>query len=143
MRNGRAGIGIWTSAWGESKLVGREEDTDVHHMELPAIWMAIKGIPDDMNSQVRIRVFSDSQGALQSIQSPKINDSINLVMKIREKIRKGLFSLHWVPGHEGIAGNERANELAQMATAESQPMPALAATVPISVIHGRGKAAGL
>ncbi|KAG9665613.1 hypothetical protein KCU87_g10174, partial [Aureobasidium melanogenum] len=142
VRNGRAGIGIWTSAWEASKLVGREEDTNVHHTELLAIWTAIKGIPDNMNSQVRIRVFSDSQGALQSVQSPKINDSINIVMKIREKIRKGTFSLHWVPGHEGIAGNERANELAQMATDESQPMLAPATTVPISVIYGRGKAAG-
>lgn len=105
--------------------------------------MAIKGIPDDINSQVRIRLFSDSQGALQSIQSLKINDSINLVLKIREKIRKGTSSLHWVPGHKGTAGNERADELAQMATAESQPMPVPAATVPISVIHGRGKLAGL
>jgi ribonuclease HI len=146
VRNGRAGIGIWssspTSTRGESKLVGREEDTNVHHTELVAIWTAIKGISDDMNSQIRIRVFPDSQGALRSIPSLKINDSINLVMKIREKIRKGTYSLHWVPGHEGIAGNERANELAQTATADSQPMSAPAATVPISVVYSRGRTAG-
>ena len=141
VRNGRTGIGIWTSTWEAAKLVGREEDTNVHHTEMLAIWTAIKGIPDDRSSQVRIRVFSDSQAALQSIQSAKVNDSINLVLKIREKIRNATISLHWVPGHEGIMGNERANELAQLATADIQPVPSPAEVVPISVIYARGKAA--
>jgi ribonuclease HI len=141
VRNGRAGVGIWTPTWEISKLVGREDETNVHHTELFAIWMAIKGIPNDSNSQIQIRVFSDSQGALQSIQNRRINDSINLVMRIREKIGKTNFSLHWVPGHENIRGNERANELAQMATENTQPIPAPAETVPISVIHSRGTAA--
>lgn len=116
VRNGRAGIGIWTSTWEASNLVGRADETNAHLTELLAIWMVIKGIPSDSSSQVQIRVFSDSQGALQSIQNPNTNDSINLVMNIREKIRKGTFSLHWVPGYEGIKGNERANELAQLTT---------------------------
>jgi hypothetical protein len=103
--------------------------------------VVIKGIPNDRSSQVRIRVFSDSQSALQSIQNSKVNDSINLVLKIREKIRNATISLHWVPGHEGIMDNERANELAQMATAGTQLMPSLAETVPVSVIYARGKAA--
>ena len=86
-------------------------------------------------------MFSDSQAALQSIQSVKVNDSINLVLKIREKIRNATISLHWVPGHKGIMGNERANELAQLAIADTQPMPSPAEMVPISVIYARGKAA--
>jgi hypothetical protein len=109
---------------------------------LLAIWTAIKGIPDDRSSQVSIRVFSDSQAALRSIQSAKINDSINLVLRIRKKIRNATIALHWVPGHEGIMGNERANELAQLATANEQPMPSPAEGVPISVIYAKGKAAG-
>ena len=44
-------------------------------------------------------------------------------------------------GHEGITGNERANELAKLATADTQPIPSLAERVPISVIYARGKAA--
>jgi hypothetical protein len=50
VRNGRAGIGIWTSTWEMSKLIGREEDTNVHHTELLAIWIVIKGIPNDRSS---------------------------------------------------------------------------------------------
>ncbi|CAD0055397.1 unnamed protein product [Aureobasidium pullulans] len=140
VRNGRAGVGIWTSAWEASRTTRRAEETNVHLTELEAIWMAIKGIPQGNNRSVKIRVFSDSQSALRSIQSAKINDSIGLVMKIREKIAKATFSLHWVPGHEGIRGNERANELAQKATEVTSSMPDPTDKVPISAIYARAKA---
>ena len=140
VRNGRAGIGIWTSAWEVSRTIRRAEETNVHLTELEAIWMAIKGLSHEKNRLVKIRVFSDSQSALRSIQSVKINDSLGLVMRIREKIAKATFSLHWVPGHEGVRGNERANELAQKATDVASPMPNPASNVPISAIYARAKA---
>ncbi|KAG9801086.1 hypothetical protein KCU95_g30, partial [Aureobasidium melanogenum] len=139
VRNGRADIGIWTSAWEVSRTIRRAEETNVHLTELEAIWIAIKGLAHENNRLVKIRVFSDSQSALRSIQSAKINDSIGLVMKIREKIAKATFSLHWVPGHEGIKGNERANELAQKATEANSSMPNPANNVPISAIYARAK----
>ncbi|KAH0182327.1 hypothetical protein KCV03_g10365, partial [Aureobasidium melanogenum] len=106
---------------------------------IEAIWMAIKGLSHEHNRRVKIRVFTDSQSALRSIQSAKFNDSLDLVMKIREKIAKATFSLHWVPGHEGVKGNERANELAQKATEADSPMPDPAESVPISAIYARAK----
>jgi ribonuclease HI len=123
VRNGRAGIGIWTSAWKASRTIRRAEETNVHLTELEAIWMAIKGLSHEHNRLVKVRVFTASQSALRSIQSAKINDSLGLVKRIREKITKATFSLHWVPGHEEIKGNGRANELAQKATEVNTPMP--------------------
>jgi ribonuclease HI len=139
VRNGKAGIGIWTSEWEASKTIKRSEDTNVHHTELEAIWTVIKSIPQDTNRSVRVRVFSDNQGALRSIKKPKSNDSLNLVLKIRERISRATFSLHWVPGHEGIKGNERANELAQEATRDTQTLPARAPTVPMSILYAKAK----
>ncbi|KAG9511564.1 hypothetical protein KCV07_g10085, partial [Aureobasidium melanogenum] len=142
VRNGRAGIAIWISDWEVSRAIRRAEETNVHQTELGAIWMAIKGLSHENNRLVKIRVFSDSQSALRSIQSAKINDSLGLVMRIREKMAKATFSLHWVPGHEGVTGNERANELAQQATDVASPMPDPASDVPISAIYARAKAMG-
>jgi ribonuclease HI len=123
-----------------ARTIGRVKETNVHLIELEAIWIAIKGLAHENNRLVKIRVFSNSQSALRSIQSAKINNSIGLVMKIREKIAKATFSLHWVLGHEGIKGNERANELAQKATEADSLMPNPAIKVPISAIYVRAKA---
>jgi hypothetical protein len=57
----------------------------------------------------------------------------------REKITRATFSLHWVPGHELIKGNERANELAQQATEANSLMPNAANNVPIPAIFARAK----
>jgi hypothetical protein len=56
--------------------------------------MAIKSLSHEHNRLVKIRVFTDSQSALRSIQSAKINNSLGLGKKIREKIAKATFSLH-------------------------------------------------
>lgn len=139
VRNGRAGIEIWTAAWEASKTTSRAEDTNIHHTELEAIWTAIKNTSHETDWTVRVRIFSDNQGALRSIQNPRINESLNLVLKIGQRISKAAFSLHWVPGHEGINANGRADELAQEATRDTQPLPAPALAVPIPVIYDKAK----
>ena len=145
VRNERAGIGIWctssATSFEVSAIIGRADETNVLHTELEAIWRAIRGISHERSRGFQIRVFTDSQAALQNIRKPKVNDSINLVMEIRKKIRKGTFSLHWVPAHEGIEGNERAHELAQRATENTSQLPPRALAVPISVIYAEAKKA--
>jgi ribonuclease HI len=140
IRNGRVGVGVWTKAWEVSRTIAREDETNVHLAELEAIWTAIGHLSHEDNRTIKIRVFSDNQGALHSIIHPRSNDSIHLVTKIRKKIRKVTFSLHWVPGHEGIEGNEKANELAQKATEDSARLPEHAKTVPTSSIYAKAKA---
>jgi hypothetical protein len=47
--------------------------------------------------------------------------------------------LHWVPGYEGIKGNERANELAQKATEVNSLTPDPATNVLILAVYARAK----
>jgi hypothetical protein len=99
VRNGQAGRGIWTLAWEVSRTIRRAEETNVHLIEPEAIWMAIKDLAHKNNRLVKSRAFSDSQSAPRSIQSAKIHDSLGLVMRTREKIRRlqsvqGLSDLH-------------------------------------------------
>ena len=122
-----------------SRTTRRANEINVHLTELEAIWLAISNLSHNVHRSVRIRVFSDSQSALRSIQSPKVNDSLELVLKIREKIRKATYSLHWFPGHEGIRDNERANELAQQATEDRRPMKDPATEILISTIYAKAK----
>lgn len=67
VRNGRAGIGIWTPRPEVSMIVGREEETNVHLTELLAIWLVIKDLSHELSRATRMKVFTDSQGALSSI----------------------------------------------------------------------------
>jgi hypothetical protein len=77
-------------------------------------------------------VFSDSQQALRAIQAG--NDAQTgrtLIEKIAESIdalsRKGIdVRFKWSPGHEGIVGNEEANDAAQEASSQEGRPIALA-----------------
>jgi hypothetical protein len=60
-------------------------------------------------------------------------------MKIRKKIAKATFSLHCIPGNEGIRGNERVNELGQKATEAISLMLNPANKVSITAIYAKAK----
>lgn len=122
---------------GNAKDNKKSRGNNVQLTEPEAIWTVISNLSHDVYRSVKIRVFSDSQSALRSIRSPKVNDSLELVLKTREKMRKATYPLHWVPGHVGIRGNERANKLAQHATEDSRPMSKPATEVPISTIYAK------
>ena len=56
-----------------------------------------------------IWIFSDSQAAIQ-----RISKASNFISnQIRIESNKYHIHLHWCPGHEGIAGNELADNLAR------------------------------
>ncbi|XP_018360118.1 PREDICTED: uncharacterized protein LOC108759265 [Trachymyrmex cornetzi] len=65
-------------------------------------------------------IFSDSLSVLRAISSHQRKDVNYLVFEIRDLLRKMVnngftINLVWVPGHKGIYGNERADELAREA----------------------------
>lgn len=65
-----------------------------------------------------VRIFSDSQSALLSVQSWRASACQGVVEEIIRKLRMSNITLYWIPGHSGAEGNEQADMLAKAATRE-------------------------
>ena len=83
---------------------------EVHAIEICADLISRKGIKG-----ARIIILSDSQAALQALSS-NMMDSMTVKCchdALQALARYNKVKLGWVPGHQGIAGNESADELAR------------------------------
>lgn len=66
-------------------------------------------------SDKRINVYSDSQATLKALQSHCFTSKllIECLQVINELSEKNEIVIHWVPGHNGIIGNEIADDMAK------------------------------
>ena len=87
----------------------------VYQCELFALHMASIWINENLGTSSTINLFSDSQASLQALTSTSI--SSRLVLDIADQLNtlgtSHKVELRWVPGHEGVHGNELADELAR------------------------------
>jgi ribonuclease HI len=135
VRNGRAGIGIYATPSGVSisRTVASSDQADAHLTELLAIseaanwpWNPWCTGRDQAGCPVpasHVRIFSDAQSALLSVQSWRASACQEIVSEIIKKLRMSNIMLYWVPSHSGIEGNEEANRLAKDATRRESEEP--------------------
>jgi ribonuclease HI len=123
---GPGGWGVILSYRNQNKtLNGYEPQTTNNRMELTA---AIEGLRA-LSRTCDIELNTDSKYVLQGIsewiESWKTNGwktaakkpvkNVDLWQLLDEQVKKHRISWHWVKGHTGIKGNERADQLANVA----------------------------
>ncbi len=109
----------------EKQLCGAERDTTNNRMELLAAIKALRAL----RRRCRVQLYTDSQylcnGAQQWLEKWKLKNwksssheavkNRDLWEAIDELLGQHQVTLHWVRGHDGNLGNERADALANQA----------------------------
>jgi ribonuclease HI len=129
---GNPGPGGWgailRSGTREKELRGSEPLTTNNRMELTAAIRALAAL----NRPCSVALYTDSQyvrkGVLEWLAQWKLRDwrtadrkpvkNIDLWQALEREIGKHTIEWHWVKGHAGVPGNERADALANEAIDE-------------------------
>ena len=123
---GPGGWGALLLAGGrEKELSGAERHTTNNRMELAAVIAALKALRRPLD----VRLYTDSQYVRRGVtewlprwkargwrtvdRKPVKNQ--DLWQSLEQQLARHRIAWHWVPGHAGVVGNERADALANAA----------------------------
>lgn len=104
--------------------MGIETKTTVYAAELQGINLALSIAQEDIDtggSQRRVNIFTDNQAAIRSLARPEGQSGAYIVKQIMRQITElnangAVVDVRWIPAHEGIDGNEAADQAAKEAT---------------------------
>lgn len=114
----QVGGGFHSEELGASISFRLPDHCSVFQAEIIAIREGLLALKENVLTTREINIYSDSQAALKSLQSPKITSKtvktcIDVLIELSTYFT---INLLWVPGHRDIEGNCKADELARLGT---------------------------
>ncbi|KAJ6118425.1 reverse transcriptase [Penicillium samsonianum] len=135
------GGGVGASAvTSKGNATARLDDQDtVYAAEPKGILLAPSEIKDDLVRELvatataparTMTIFTDNQAAIQACSHPRRSSGQQILRNITiqiENLRLAAWRIriHWIPGHMGVHGNERADVLAKLAASTYGPAEAV------------------
>ncbi|CAG9815744.1 unnamed protein product [Phaedon cochleariae] len=110
-----SGAGIYSEGINSQMSISLVINTSVSHAEIYAILQCARTNNMRVVRIARIKICTDSQASLKAFTNLRVTS--RLVQECREELNvlseHNKITLLWVPGHCGIVGNEKADELAR------------------------------
>ena len=123
----KIGAAAYAQTSGEVSLhhLGRESQFNVYTAEITGMQLALERLWDHQVHPT-CRIYTDSQTAIKTIERPQrqsgqsiIKDLLDCIDEITSNPTHPQIEIMWIPGHFDIQGNERADEEAKKAAADS------------------------
>ena len=105
------------------KMFSLSGNCSVFQGELFAIKEAVVVASDIVHDQRTAHIFTDSLSSLHALGDPDSNlKDVQIIHEIVSTKGKDKFIFHWVPGHQGVIGNELADKEAKSAIIHGQKL---------------------
>lgn len=110
-----SGAGVFCEYLRFSDSIPTGEIATVHQTEIFAISVMCTKLEERPCVGEKITICTDSQSAIEALSSPVVQSKLvySCKLKLNSIGERNEVTLLWVPGHVGIEGNEKADELAR------------------------------
>lgn len=120
------GIGVGVAFYKGASLIAYEKvnigyNQLVYNGELEGITLGLEKAVNIADDYLEVRIYADNQAAILRLKTASDNPGqewqLRCIKAAKKLRRKGLTpAIHWVPGHQDVIGNEKADTLAKEAT---------------------------